>query len=49
VDVKGEYTDKGFVAKDRSATAASVPALPFLLATVLLMLGATAYVVSQTS
>lgn len=47
--MKGEYTDKGFVAKDRSAVAAEVPALPFLIATVLLMFTATFFVVSQTS
>ena len=49
MDVKGDYVDKGFVTKDRSATANSVPALPFLVAVVLGLLGATVYVVAQTS
>lgn len=47
VEVKGEYADKGWVSKE--GTASSVPALPFLVAVVLGMLGATAVVVSQTS
>ena len=49
VDVKGDYVDKGFVSKDNSATANSVPALPFLVAVVVGLLGATVYVVAQTS
>lgn len=49
VDVKGEYTEKGYVARDRSATAASVPALPFLVAVIVGLFAATAYVVAATS
>ncbi len=49
MDVKGEYTDKGYVAKDESATATSVPALPFLVGTVVALFGATAWVVASTS
>ena len=49
MDVKGEYTDKGYVAKDASATAAAVPALPFLVGTVVALFGATAFVVASTS
>ena len=49
MDVKGEYTDKGYVAKDASATASGVPALPFLLAVVAGLFGATFWVVAQTS
>jgi len=44
VDVKGEYTDKGYVDK-----AQGVVGLPFLVAVVLGVFGALAYVVSQTS
>jgi len=44
VDVKGEYTDKGYV-----DTAQGVTGLPFLIAVVLGVFGALAYVVSQTS
>lgn len=44
VDVKGEYTDKGYV-----DTAQGVVGLPFLVAVVLGVFGALAYVVSQTS
>ena len=43
VDVKGEYTDKGYVDK-----AEGVTGLPFLIAVVLGVFGALAYVVSQT-
>lgn len=46
VDVKGEYTDKGYVAAD--AGPAAVPALPFLVGIVLALLATTGYVVSQT-
>ncbi|PRW20989.1 kinase [Chlorella sorokiniana] len=49
VETKGEYVDKGYVAKDKSATAASVPALPFLVGTVVALFGATAWVVASTS
>ena len=49
VDVQGKYTDKGYVSKDAASTAASVPALPFLVLTVVALLGATAYVVAATS
>lgn len=49
VDVKGDYIDRGYVAKDNSATSSSVSALPFLLGIVFAMLGATAFVVSATS
>lgn len=41
--------DRGYVAKDNSVTASSVPALPFLVGTVAALFGATIYVVSQTS
>lgn len=44
VDVKGEYTDKGYV-----DNAQGVIGLPFLIAVVLGVFGALAYVVSQTS
>ena len=44
VDVKGEYTDKGYIDK-----AEGVVGLPFLVAVVLGLFGALAYVVSQTS
>lgn len=43
VDVKGEYTDKGYVDK-----AEGVTGLPFLVAVVLGVFGALAWVVSQT-
>lgn len=45
VEVKGEYTDKGYVSEDTNA----VVGLPFLLAVVVALLGTAAYVVSQTS
>ena len=45
VDVKGEYTDKGYVSEDTNG----VVGLPFLLAVVVALLGTAAYVVSQTS
>lgn len=44
VDVDGEYTDKGYVEKPQAVTA-----LPFLVAVVLGLGGALAYVVSQTA
>lgn len=47
--MKGEYAEKGYVARDRSSTASSVPALPFLVGVVLALFAATAYVVSATS
>ncbi|KAG7671218.1 hypothetical protein Ndes2437B_g03833 [Nannochloris sp. 'desiccata'] len=47
VDVKGEYTDKGYVAKEENPSA--VPALPFLVGVVLALFGTLGYVVSQTS
>ena len=45
IDVKGEYTDKGYVSKEGT----SGPALPFLVLTVVALLGATAYVVAATT
>lgn len=47
VDVKGEYTDKGYVSKEEKP--AAVPALPFLVGTVLALFGTVGYVVAQTS
>jgi len=47
VDVKGEYTDKGYVAKEENPSA--VPALPFLVGVVLALFGTVGYVVAQTS
>ena len=44
VEVKGEYTDKGYVAKD---TSTNVPALGFLVLVVVALLGTTAAVVTQ--
>lgn len=44
VEVKGEYTDKGYVAKDQST---NVPALGFLVIVVVALLGTTAAVVTQ--
>lgn len=44
VEVKGEYTDKGYVAKDN---ATNVPALGFLVFVVVALLGTTAAVVTQ--
>ena len=44
VDVKGEYVDKGYVDKSEGITG-----LPFLVAVVLGVFGALAYVVSQTA
>ena len=44
VEVKGEYTDKGYVAKDEGT---SVPALGFLVIVVVALLGTTAAVVTQ--
>jgi hypothetical protein len=46
IDVQGEYTDKGYVAKDQGT---NVPALPFLVGTVLSLFGALGYVVTQTT
>lgn len=46
---QGEYTDKGYVAKDKSATSNAVGALPFLVGTVVALFGATFWVVSATS
>ena len=45
VDVKGEYTDKGYVSDDTN----QVVGLPFLVAVVLAVLGTAGYVVSQTN
>lgn len=45
VEVKGDYTDKGYVAESTGLP----PAFPFLLATVLGLVAALGYVVSQTS
>jgi hypothetical protein len=47
VEVKGEYTDKGYVAKEEEST--NVPALPFLVGVVLALFGTVGYVVAQTS
>ena len=44
VEVKGEYTDKGYVAKDEGT---NVPALGFLVIVVVALLGTTAAVVTQ--
>lgn len=48
VEVKGEYTDKGYVASDKSSTSLP-PGFAFLVATVLGLFGALGYVISQTS
>lgn len=45
VEVKGEYTDKGYV----SESSDGVVGLPFLIAVVAALFGTAAYVVSQTS
>ncbi len=45
VEVKGEYTDKGYVSEDTDG----VVGLPFLIGVVVALLGTAAYVVSQTS
>lgn len=37
------------MSKDKSSTAAAVPALPFLVGTVVALFGATAWVVASTS
>lgn len=47
IDVVGEYTDKGWV--DKNSTSSSVPALPFLVVTVLALFGTVFFVISQTS
>lgn len=47
IDVVGEYTDKGYIAKE--PTASNVPALPFLVGTVVALFGTVGYVVAQTS
>lgn len=44
MEVKGEYTDKGYVAKDEGT---NVPALGFLVIVVVALLGTTAAVVTQ--
>ena len=44
VEVKGEYTDKGYVAKDEGT---NVPALGFLVIVVVALLGTTVAVVTQ--
>lgn len=46
VDVEGDYVEQGYVSGKGGA--ADVPALPFLIAIVVAILGATGYVVSQT-
>lgn len=46
IEVKGEYTDKGYVAKDEE-TSTNVPALGFLVFVVVALLGTTAAVVTQ--
>lgn len=45
IDVKGEYTDKGYV----STEATTVPGLPFLVGTCLALLGTVVFVVAQTA
>lgn len=49
IEVKGDYVDKGYVAKEETSLSTSVPGLPFLVITVLGLFGALGYVVSQTS
>ena len=44
VDVDGEYTESGYIDKPQAVTG-----LPFLIAVVIGLLGALAYVVSQTA
>jgi hypothetical protein len=44
VDVDGDYVDQGFVGANQKT---SVPALPFLIAVVLAVLGTAGWVVSQ--
>ncbi len=46
IEVKGEYTDKGYVAKGEE-TSTNVPALGFLVFVVVALLGTTAAVVTQ--
>jgi hypothetical protein len=46
IEVKGEYTDKGYVAKS-DETSTNVPALGFLVFVVVALLGTTAAVVTQ--
>lgn len=49
VEVKGKYTDKGYVARGGEAgLATNVPALPFLVLVTLGMFGVLAYVVVAT-
>jgi len=45
IDVQGEYTDKGYVSDE----ATTVPGLPFLIGTIVALMGTVGYVVSQTS
>jgi len=45
IDVKGEYTDKGYVSEEGT----SVPGLPFLFGTVGALFATVAYVASQTA
>lgn len=47
IDVEGDFVEQGYVSGKGGA--ASVPALPFLLAVVVAVLGAAGYVVIQTS
>ena len=42
MEVKGSYTDKGYVERSGAAVASNVPALPFLLAVVFGLFATTA-------
>ena len=50
VDVKGEYTDRGYVGKNDDGTAETASyGLPILIATVIGVLAVTVLVVAKTS
>ena len=42
MEVKGSYTDKGYVERSGASTASNVPALPFLVAVVVCLFATTA-------